>query len=133
MSEGASSMQLWGAGLFGAFIGWFTYFVNRYRKADVQLGDVASIVGVVGGGSILALFPAKSDLFAAYGIGLFGGFFGYLLILAVMVGASKEYDFHWFLDGRRRALPSGWVIPADTATTVHPMDGKMDGGGAVRN
>ena len=130
MSESASGIQLWGAFGFGVIVGWYTYYVNRYRKGDVQLGDLATVVGVLGGAAVLALFPAKTDLFGAYGIGLVTGFFGYLLVLASLVAASKDYDFHWFLDGRRRDLPSGWIIPSEVAGTIRPMD--SGGGGAVR-
>jgi hypothetical protein len=72
-TEAASTIQLLGAGGFGAIIGWYVYFINRYRRADVQLGDLVTLVGVLGGGAILAVFPARSDLFGAYGIGLFLG------------------------------------------------------------
>jgi len=126
----ASVIQLLGAGGFGAIIGWYIYYVNRYRKGDVQLGDLVTVVGVLGGASVLALFPAKTDLFGAYGIGLFLGFFGYLVTLAGMVAKSKNFTADWFLDGRRKAPAAGEVIPAGTAETVHPMG--TAGGGAVR-
>ena len=35
----ATPLQLWGAGLFGLLIGWYVYYINRYRKGDVQLND----------------------------------------------------------------------------------------------
>ena len=47
-----------GAFAFGLVIGWFTYFVNRYRK-EVALADVATIIGAIGGGAVLALFPPR--------------------------------------------------------------------------
>ena len=98
------SIQIVGATCFGILIGWYIYFINRYRKADVQLSDLATIVGVIGGGTILALFPASSDLFGAYGIGLVIGFFGYLLFLIVLVALSDHFSREWFLDGRRRVV-----------------------------
>jgi hypothetical protein len=123
----ASVIQLFGAGGFGAIIGWYIYYVNRYRKGDVQLGDLVTVVGVLGGASVLALFPAKTDLFGAYGIGLFVGFFGYLVTLAGMVAKSENFTVDWFLDGRRKAAAPGEVIPAGTAETVRPMGGTGDG------
>jgi hypothetical protein len=90
----------WGAFAFGLVIGWFTYFVNRYR-AEVTLSDVAAIIGALGGAAVLALFPAKSELFSAYGIGLAVGFFGYFLVLVALVVFSKGWTGAWFLDGRR--------------------------------
>ncbi len=52
----------WGALAFGVVIGWYTYFVNRHR-AEVKIADVASIIGAIGGGAVLALFPEQSRLF----------------------------------------------------------------------
>jgi hypothetical protein len=106
----ASSFQLWGAGLFGAILGWYLYYVNRYRKGDVQLGDFATVLGAIGGGAVTALFDAKTDLFGAYGIGLGIGFFGYFILLLVFVLISKarggNFNLEWFLDGRCK-LPDG--------------------------
>lgn len=93
----------WGAFAFGVVIGWFTYFVNRYR-AEVTLADVATVIGALGGAAVLALFPAETALFSAYGIGLAVGFFGYFLILVVLVISSEGWTTAWFLDGRRPKL-----------------------------
>jgi hypothetical protein len=120
-SQIASTLQLLGAGGFGAVIGWYVYFINRYRKADVQLSDLVTLIGVLGGGAILALFPARTDLFGAYGIGLGIGFFSYFVALLVMVRLSSYFDVDWFLDGRRKAPPPEYVIPAGTAETMRAM------------
>lgn len=128
MSESASTLQLCGAFGFGVLMGWYTYFVNRYRKGEVQLSDLATVLGVVGGAGVLALFPAKTDLFGAYGLGLAFGFFGYFIVLVLLVWGSAEYDRHWFLDGRRKKLPEGWEIPPEISGTVRPMG---NSGGAV--
>ena len=118
----ASVLQLLGAGGFGALIGWYVYYVNRYRKADVQLGDIVTLVGAIGGAAILTLFPAKTDLFGAYGIGLAVGFFGYFLALLIMVRVSDKFAVEWFLDGRRKKPEADEIIPPGTADTVRPMD-----------
>jgi hypothetical protein len=102
----------WGALAFGVVIGWFTYFVNRHR-AEVRLADVASIVGALGGGVVLTLFPEQTDLFAAYGLGLAIGFFGYFLLLIVLVLTQRGWTMAWFLDGRRP-----------------PLDGQLGGDGS---
>src|SRR5437773_2554434 len=112
-SSAASLLQLLGAGGFGVVIGWYLYFVNRYRKAEVKLDDLVTLVGVLGGGAILALFPARTDLFGAYGIGLFVGFFGYFLTLVLLVKSSRNFDFDWFLDGRRKKPQDPYLIPAE--------------------
>lgn len=103
--EAASDLQQWGALCFGLVLGWFLYFLNRYRK-EVSLADLTTVIGAVGGGAILALFPAKTDLFGAYGIGLAIGFFGYFLVLMALVWKSKNFGVDYLIDGRR-TLPDG--------------------------
>jgi hypothetical protein len=100
----ASDLQLLGAFGFGALLGWYVYYINRHRRGEVQLGDVVTLVGVLGGSAVLTLFPEQTDLFGAYGIGLFIGFFGYFLVLLLMVRRSS-FTIEWFLDGRRPKVP----------------------------
>jgi hypothetical protein len=107
----ASLVQMLGAGGFGFLIGWYVYFINRHRKGDVQMSDLVTLIGVVGGGSITALFPQATDLFGAYGIGLFAGFFMYFIVLVVLVRQSPNFTSDWFLDGRRRMPDEGFIIP----------------------
>lgn len=116
----ATILQLLGATGFGALIGWYVYYINRHRKADVQLSDLVTLIGVLGGGSILVLFPARTDLFGAYGIGLFIGFFGYFLVLIFLVGISKNFDVDWFLDGRRKRPKEPYYVPDEIATPPLP-------------
>jgi hypothetical protein len=117
----ASRLSLFGAFGFGVVIGWFLYFVNRYRSGEVGLGDVATLVAAIGGGAVLALFPAGSDLFGAYGVGLAVGFFGYLVVLACLVWRSDSFGLNWFLDGRRKPPVEPEVIPPGTRETVAAM------------
>lgn len=103
-----------GAFCFGAVIGWFTYFVNRYRS-EVKLADVASILGAIGGAAVLELFPSDTVLFGAYGVGLAVGFFAYFLILLLFVAINKRFTLAWFLDGRRPAYGENEIGPSETA------------------
>lgn len=100
------TIQLVGAASFGAVIGWLLYYVNRYRSGTVQFSDLVTVIGAIGGGAVLALFPAGSVLFGAYGIGLAIGFFAYFARLNQLVVRSialqGAFNFEWFLDGRRR-------------------------------
>jgi hypothetical protein len=128
--ESASPIQLLGAGGFGLIIGWYVYYINRYRKADVQLSDLVTLIGILGGGAVLALFPQRTDLFGAYGIGLALGFFGYFLVLVALVNTSRNFSADWFLDGRRRRPVDPEFVPGEIAVTVRPMDA---GGGGVNN
>jgi hypothetical protein len=107
----ASALELLGAAGFGAVIGWYLYHVNRYRTGEIQITDVVTVIGALGGGAILTLFPAQSDLFGAYGIGLFAGFFAYFLALVVMVSRSDRFGIEWFLDGRRKVPQADEIAP----------------------
>ncbi len=120
-STPATMLQLLGAGALGAVIGWYVYYINRYRQGDVQLSDIVTLVGAIGGSAVLAIFPQRSDLFGAYGIGLFAGFFGYFFILIIMVTASKNFNRDWFLDGRRKTLAPDEYIPEGTRETGSAM------------
>jgi hypothetical protein len=122
METVATQLQLWGAFCFGLIIGWYVYYINRYRKADVQLSDLVSLVAIIGGGAILALFPAKSDLFGAYGVGLAVGFFAYFTFLLLFVAISRNFNVDWFLDGRRIWPQAGYSIPEEQRETVVAMD-----------
>lgn len=116
-------LSLLGSASFGAIIGWYVYYINRYRKGDVQFSDLTTLVGVIGGGSVTQLFGgADKDLFGAYGIGLFIGFFGYFATLLILVKRSANFDSDWFLDGRRKRPEPPYEIPGDVRPTVAPMD-----------
>jgi hypothetical protein len=119
----ASTIQLLGAAGFGILIGWYVYYINRYRKGDVQLSDLVTLIAAIGGGAVLALFPAGTDLFGAYGIGLFVGFFGYFIILVILVTISAattgNFNSEWFLDGRRKKPDGTWIVPEDVPQ--HPL------------
>jgi hypothetical protein len=113
MEEHASTIQMLGAGGFGALIGWYIYYLVRHRTDQVTFSDLGTLIAVIGGGAVLTLFPAKSDLFGAYGVGLFAGFFGYFLFLLVFVIVSGDFGLNWFLDGRRK-------LPAEDETDAGP-------------
>jgi hypothetical protein len=115
------NIQLAGAFAFGLLIGWYGYYINRYRRGDVQLGDIVTLVGILGGAAVLALFPAQTELFGAYGIGLAIGFFAYFLFLLLFVTISKNFGPDWFLDGRRRN-PVGDIGYPDTGQGGRPME-----------
>lgn len=127
MEQAATELQLAGAAGFGALIGWYVYYINRYRKSDVQLSDLVTLIGILGGGSILALFPARTDLFGAYGVGLFIGFFGYFIVLLIMVGISKNFSVDWFLDNRRKMPAADEIIPEGSGVTVRAMAAGEEG------
>jgi hypothetical protein len=112
---------LLGAGAFGLIIGWRVYFTDRYRTAAVDFQDIATVIGIIGGGAILALFQAGTDLFGAYGIGLALGFFAYHLRLAALVRRSENFDSDFFIDGRRKKVSSDEFIPDYVRQTTTAM------------
>lgn len=124
MTSRASVLQELGAFGFGGTAGWFLYYVNRWRGDTVKVTDVATVLGAIGGGAVTALFPAGTDLFGAYGIGLAVGFFGYLVLLMLLVGKSDRYDRDFFIDG----LPKDRQPPP--AAGQHPL-GRGPGAGPL--
>jgi hypothetical protein len=122
-------MSEWGAFAFGVVLGWFVYFTNRYRKGDVQFSDLSTLLGVIGGGAVTALFgDAKTSLFGFYGLGLAAGFFAYFIALIVMVNLSNGvFTVTWFLDGRRKKLAVDEEIHGETRPTIAPMAVKPGG------
>ncbi len=132
MNENVSTLQLFGAGGFGAIIGWYVYYINRYRKSEVQLNDLAALLGIIGGGAILTLFKTGTDLFGAYGVGLFIGFFGYFVTLIGLVKSSNgNFTPDWFLDGRRKQVAPGYYIPGDVMPTSNAMGAGLPARGPV--
>jgi hypothetical protein len=117
----ARVIQLLGALAFGIIIGWRVYFTDRYRTAAVDFSDIATVIGIIGGGAILALFQAGTDLFGAYGIGLAIGFFAYHIRLARLVRRSPNFDEDFFIDGRRRKVSDQEFIPDYVRPTVTGM------------
>jgi hypothetical protein len=118
---------LFGAAGFGFVIGWLTYFSNRWRKGEVSFADLATLIGIIGGGAVLGLFPAASDLFGAYGIGLFLGFFSYFIFMLIFVNNSRpEFNWTWFLDGRSRKPDYNYFFPGGMQ---NPMEGRGMGVG----
>ena len=91
----ATAIQLYGSWGFGAIIGWYVYYINRYRKTDVQFSDLVTLIGVIGGSTVLTLFPSSTDLFGAYGLGIACGFFGYFVTLLIFVSISKNFEIDW--------------------------------------
>jgi uncharacterized membrane protein YeaQ/YmgE (transglycosylase-associated protein family) len=56
-----------GAVLFGVVVGWVTYRTLVRRSDEATLSDIATVVGAVGGGAVVALFN-NPHLFGLYSI-----------------------------------------------------------------
>jgi hypothetical protein len=117
------SISQWGAFGFGMVLGWFLYFVNRYRRGDVGLGDLTTVIGAVGGAAITALFgTGGAGLFGGYGLGLAAGFFLYFFVMVVLVTASDNFNADFFLDGRRIGTDGKWIIPDSVIPSARNFD-----------
>lgn len=77
--ERSMSVEIWGALCFGIIVGWITYRTLRRTGETVALSNVASVIAAIGGAAVTALFKTP-EIFGWYCIGLFGGFFAYLLL-----------------------------------------------------
>ena len=110
------SIQDVGALAFGMVIGWFAYYVNRYRSDTISISDIAAFIAAIGGAAVLTLFPAGSQLFGYYGLGLGIGFFLYFVLLFAFVLRSPGFTLAFFLDGRAPALQ-----PNEVHDIQHPM------------
>jgi hypothetical protein len=117
------TIELWGALAFGVVIGWVTYRTLRRTKTS-GLGDIATILGAVGGAAVTALFPAKGQSFAAYGIGLAIGFFLYLLTAVIVARQTSSLNAvnEWLGEPRSdRGTPQpGGTGAGVSRTSGHP-------------
>jgi ABC-type Co2+ transport system permease subunit len=86
-------MDVFGAAAFGVVIGWITYRTLRRTSERAQVSDIASVIGAVGGAAVTAIFQSEV-LFGWYAVGLFVGFFAYLIL-----GFTLLKDVDWLGDG----------------------------------
>ena|SRR5579859_156670 len=81
-----------GAFFFGLLLGWVFYRTLRLNAGVSGLAEIASIIGVLGGAAVLALF--RSDvLFGWYATGLLIGFVAYLILDLLLY--SKQQIQPW--------------------------------------
>jgi|ERR1700722_7951954 hypothetical protein len=93
-----------GAACFGAVLGWFTYFTLRYKTGHA-MSDLSAVIAALGGGAILRLFSAGSQVFSYYSIGLAVGFFGYVAVLLIIGAFSKSLTFADLVDPTKAKNP----------------------------
>src|SRR5690349_2510578 len=72
---------------FGVVVGYITYRTLRH-KAETGLGDIAAVIGAVGGAAVLKMFPTGTASFDSYAFGLATGFFVYLIISLLITWAK---------------------------------------------
>ena len=75
-----SGLVLGGAICFGAVVGYITYRTLARTTDKAAITDLATVIGVIGGGAITALYgPADGTMFAMYSIGLVAGMVLYVI------------------------------------------------------
>lgn len=82
-------MTFLGPFCFGLIIGWVTYRTLRRKAEGVALGDIAAVIGALGGATVVALFKAAG--FDSYCIGLAIGFFAYF-VMGILIGKWSKPD-----------------------------------------
>jgi len=81
-------MEWLGPGCFGLVVGWVCYRTLRRKAEGVALGDIAGVIGAIGGATVVALF--KSGAFDAYCIGLAIGFFAYFIVGMIIDKSNRK-------------------------------------------
>jgi hypothetical protein len=69
------SFEIFGAGCFGAVIGFVAWHVFRAGESALDVKQLAAFIAALLGAVVLAAFPAGTTLFAGYSSGLALGFF----------------------------------------------------------
>ncbi len=69
------TFEMFGAGCFGAVIGFVAWHVFRAGEGSFDVKRLAGFIGALLGAVVLSAFPAGTTLFAAYSSGLALGFF----------------------------------------------------------
>ena len=77
-----------GAAFFGAVVGWLAHHIFL-RAKPVNVRWLATMIGVIGGGAVTALFERGSILFGAYCIGLGIAFFICVIKYPIEVATSR--------------------------------------------
>jgi hypothetical protein len=102
-----ASVLLWipiiGASFFGAVVGWLAH--NVFQRAELlNVSWLASIIGVVGGGAVMAIFPERSPMFGAYCIGLGFSFFARVLTYPITKAISDEMELEKLKETKRQQV-----------------------------
>jgi uncharacterized membrane protein YeaQ/YmgE (transglycosylase-associated protein family) len=102
---------------FGIVIGWIVYRTLR-RSQTNGVSDLATVIGAVGGAGVTAIFTKDHGDFSRYCLGLFVGFFGYLIVGARVSDAPVAA---WLGHEARQNGPKGPVLPAPDARSGHEI------------
>ena len=111
-----------GAILFGLAIGWIVYRILRSREGAAVLSDLITMLGIIGGAAVIALFK-DGVLFGLYALGLVIGFFAYFAIGLQLHGKQELQP--WGLE-RLASTPTPTPIPD---ASIHTNSTDIDDAG----
>ena len=90
-----------GACLFGTVVGWLAH--NVFQRAELlNVSWLASMVGVIGGGAVTAIFRPNSLMFGAYCIGLSFAFFVRVVIHPISKAIADEMELERLKEIKRQ-------------------------------
>jgi hypothetical protein len=87
------TFEMFGAGCFGAVIGFVAWHVFRTGEASLDVKQLAAFIGALLGAVVLSAFPAGTTLFAAYSSGLALGFFLIPVSRTIVTALSSVNQF----------------------------------------
>ena len=78
-----------GAVFFGLMVGWIAYWILRLRAGTFVLSELLTLLAVLAGAAVIALFNKDGTLFGWYSVGLVVGFFAYFAVGFVLYGKQE--------------------------------------------
>ena len=105
-----------GALCFGIVVGWITSRTLR-RTTTTGLSDIATVIGSVAGAAVTGIWQPSTNAFGYYCIGLFIGFFLYLII-AVATAKKTGHLGDWLGSEAGASATATVTTTASSATTT---------------
>ena len=105
-----------GALCFGIVVGWITSRALR-RSTSNSLTDIATVIGSVAGAAITGIWQPNTNAFGYYCIGLFIGFYFYLVV--AVLTAHKAAHGDWIgTEAVKTTAAEPVTSPATSSTTT---------------
>lgn len=88
-------------GLIVGYLSWYAMSPGKTRES-IPIEKIAALLGVIGGTSVLALFPSGTNLFERYGLGLGTGFFFVPIRRSLWICVQMTSSWVWKFQGSLR-------------------------------
>ena len=76
---------------FGVLIGFITYRTLARTTDNASIGDLAAVIGAVGGGAVTTIVRPQTNLFGWYAMGLLAGFVAYGVLFCILNRGTAEF------------------------------------------